>query len=54
MIFILGPGVVAPLSYPKSRSKTKEDNIEDVYYGKRYKSVLGSDGYFIGTSGKKK
>ena len=54
MIFILGPGVVAQLSYPKSRSKTTEDNIEDVYDGKRYKSVFGSDGYFIGTSEKKK
>ena len=27
MIFILSPGVVAPLSYPKYRSKTKEDII---------------------------
>ena len=53
MIAILEPGVLAQLSYPKSRSKTREDNIEDIYDDKRYRSVFGSNGYFIGTAEKK-
>ena len=47
-------GILGLLSYPVTRRKINLHAIEDIQDGLLYKKHFGSDGYFRGTSDKKK
>lgn len=52
--FFSETGILDLLSYPVTRRKINPDAIEDIQDGLLYKQHFGSDGYFKGTSDKKK
>ena len=42
------------LKYPGNRKKKKQENIEDIYDGFIYKEHFDNEGYFHGTSKRRK
>lgn len=52
--FFVETGILDLLSYPVTRRKINPDAIEDIQDGLLYKQHFGSNGYFKGTSDKKK